>query len=97
MPKETNKNYIKRTLQELIDSSKEAVSILIDDIKKPLDVDLSDEKRRNAIKAKKECFVDAQEIIIGISKLEARLSNSEAELKEERDFESGLAEKFAKR
>ena len=97
MPKETNKNYIKRTLQELIDSSKEAVSILIDDIKKPLDVDLSDEKRRNAIKAKKECFVDAQEIIIGISKLEAQLSNSEAELKEEKDFESGLAEKFAKR
>tara|TARA_R100001510_G_C7629666_1_gene188795 strand:+ start:271 stop:564 length:294 start_codon:yes stop_codon:yes gene_type:complete len=97
MPKETNKNYIKRTLQELIDSSKEAVSILIDDIKKPLDVDLSDEKRRNAIKAKKECFVDAQEIIIGISKLEAQLSNSESELKEERDFESGLAEKFAKR
>ena len=97
MPKETNKNYIKRTLQELIDSSKEAVSILIDDIKKPLDVDLSDEKRRNALKAKKEWFVDAQEIIIGISKLEAQLSNSEAELKEERDFESGLAEKFAKR
>tara|TARA_B100000424_G_scaffold270695_1_gene270775 strand:+ start:1212 stop:1505 length:294 start_codon:yes stop_codon:yes gene_type:complete len=97
MSKETNKNYIKRTLQELIDSSKEAVSILIDDIKKPLDIDLSDEKRRNAIKAKKECFVDAQEIIIGISKLEAQLSNSEAELKEERDFESGLAEKFAKR
>jgi hypothetical protein len=97
MPKETNKNYIKRTLQELIDSSKEAVSILIDDIKKPLDIDLSDEKRRNAIKAKKECFVDAQEIIIGISKLEAQLSNSESELKEERDFESGLAEKFAKR
>lgn len=97
MPKETNKNYIRRTLQELIDSSKEAVSILIDDIKKPLDIDLSDEKRRNAIKAKKECFVDAQEIIIGISKLEAQLSNSEAELKEEKDFESGLAEKFAKR
>jgi|TARA_R100000329_G_C7472624_1_gene166475 hypothetical protein len=97
MAKETNKNYIKRTLQELIDSSKEAVSILIDDIKKPLDIDLSDEKRRNAIKAKKECFVDAQEIIIGISKLEAQLSNSEAELREERDFESGLAEKFAKR
>tara|TARA_R100000781_G_C4039118_1_gene113353 strand:+ start:126 stop:419 length:294 start_codon:yes stop_codon:yes gene_type:complete len=97
MPKETNKNYIRRTLQELIDSSKEAVSILIDDIKKPLDIDLSDEKRRNAIKAKKECFVDAQEIIIGISKLEAQLSNSEAELREEKDFESGLAEKFAKR
>ena len=48
-----------------------------------MDIDLSDEKRRNAIKAKKECFVDAQEIIIGISKLEAQLSNSEAELREE--------------
>ena len=97
MPKETNKNYIRRTLQELIDSSKEAVSILIKDIKKPLDSDLSDEKRRNAIKAKKECFVDAQEILIGISKLEAQLTNEESELKEERDFEKGFAEKWAKR
>ena len=95
MAKETNKNYIKRTLQELIDSSKEAVSILIDDIKKPLDIDLSDEKRRNAIKAKKECFLDAQEILIGISKLESQIA--EGNFKEEKDFEKGLAEKFAKR
>ena len=97
MIKESNKSYVQRTLQDLIDSSKEAVAILIEDIRTPLDPDLSDEKRRNAIKAKKECFVDAQEIIIGISKLEAQLSNSEAELREEKDFESGLAEKFAKR
>ena len=97
MPKETNKNYIKRTLQELIDSSKEAVSILIKDIKKPLDDDMSDDKRRNAIKAKKECFIDAQEILIGIYKLESQLTNEEAELKEEKDFEKGFAEKWAKR
>ena len=51
---ESNKSYVQRTLQDLIDSSKEAVAILIDDIKKPLDPELSDEKRRNAIKAKKE-------------------------------------------
>ena len=66
--KESNKSYVQRTLQDLIDSSKEAVAILINDIKTPLDPDLSDEKRRNAIKAKKECFIDAQEILIGISK-----------------------------
>ena len=97
MEKESNKSYVQRALQELIDSSKEAGSILILDIKKPLDPELSDEKRRNAIKAKKECFVDAQEILIGISRLEAQLSNNEAEFKEERDFEKGFAEKWAKR
>ena len=97
MVKESNKSYVKRTLQDLIESSKEAVSILIDDIKKPLDPDLSDEKRRNAIKAKKECFIDAQDILIGIAKLEAQISNSELEFREEKDFEKGLAEKFAKR
>jgi len=95
MVNESNKLYVQRTLQDLIDSSKEAVSILIDDIKKPLDPDLSDEKRRNAIKAKKECFVDAQDILIGIAKLETQIM--EGEFKEERDFEKGLAEKFAKR
>ena len=85
MEKESNKSYVQRAQQELIDSSKEAVAILINDIKKPLDPELSDEKRRNAIKAKKECFVDAQEILIGISKLEAQLSNSDAEFREEKD------------
>ena len=95
MEKESNKSYVQRTLQDLIDSSKEAVAILIDDIKKPLDPELSDEKRRNAIKAKKECFLDAQDILMGISKLEAQIM--EGEFKEEKDFEKGLAEKFAKR
>ena len=95
MFKESNKSYVQRTLQDLIDSSKEAVAILIDDIRKPLDPDLSDEKRRNAIKAKKECFLDAQEILIGISKLESQIE--EGNIKEEKDFEKGLAEKFAKR
>lgn len=95
MVNESNKSYVQRTLQDLIDSSKEAVSILIDDIKKPLDPDLSDEKRRNAIKAKKECFVDAQDILIGIAKLEAQIVDGD--FKEEKDFEKGLAEKFAKR
>ena len=93
--KESNKSYVQRTLQDLIDSSKEAVSILINDIRTPLDPDLSDEKRRNAIKAKKECFLDAQEILIGISKLETLIT--EGVFKEEKDFEKGLAEKFAKR
>tara|TARA_Y100001938_G_C7893134_1_gene330746 strand:+ start:71 stop:355 length:285 start_codon:yes stop_codon:yes gene_type:complete len=92
---ESNKSYVQRTLQDLIDSSKEAVAILIEDIKKPLDPELSDEKRRNAIKAKKECFLDAQDILMGISKLEAQIM--EGEFKEEKDFEKGLAEKFAKR
>ena len=93
--KESNKSYVQRTLQDLIDSSKEAVAILINDIKTPLDPYLSDEKRRNAIKAKKECFIDAQEILIGISKLETQIT--EGEFKEEKDFEKGLAEKFAKK
>tara|TARA_R110000824_G_scaffold21431_2_gene79849 strand:+ start:2296 stop:2580 length:285 start_codon:yes stop_codon:yes gene_type:complete len=93
--KESNKSYVQRTLQDLIDSSKEAIAILIEDIRKPLDPDLSDEKRRNAIKAKKECFLDAQDILIGISKLESQMS--EGDFKEEKDFEKGLAEKFAKR
>ena len=92
---ESNKSYVQRTLQALIDSSKAAVAILIEDIKKPLDPELSDEKRRNAIKAKKECFLDAQDILMGISKLEAQIM--EGEFKEEKDFEKGLAEKFAKR
>lgn len=56
MIKESNKSYVQRTLQDLIDSSKEAVSILIEDIRTPLDPDLSDEKEETLLRQKRMLF-----------------------------------------
>lgn len=92
-------DYVKDTTQRLIDASKKAVDILIEEIETSLDAELSDEKRRNAIKAKKECFIDCQEIIRGIASLEGKLSGEDGSsiLDEEKDFNGSYAEKFRKK
>ena len=47
-----DKNTEKRLL-ELIDSAKDAVKLLTDEVSKPIDEELQDDKARNAFKAKK--------------------------------------------
>jgi hypothetical protein len=91
--------YTKKKLEELINAGKGAIDILIEEIQKPLDAELSDEKRRNAIKAKKECFIDCQDILLSIKELEVKIYGSEDSdiLKRKTDFEASFAEKKAKR
>ena len=67
--KEQNKDYALKTLEKLIEASKGAVDLLIEEIGKPL-IEEDDAKRRQAIKAKRECFEDCQEILLGIKNLE---------------------------
>ena len=92
-------DYSKQKLEDLINAGKSAVEILLEEIQKPLDVELSDEKRRNAIKAKKECFIDCQEILLSIKELEVRINGNDDNdiLKREADFEASFAERRAKR
>ena len=49
----------KKRFEKLISSAKKAIDLLTDEIKKPVDEDLQDDKARNAFKSKKECFMDA--------------------------------------
>jgi len=44
---------------ELIISGKEAIQTLLEVVRKPVDSRLLDDKERNAVKAKRECFEDA--------------------------------------
>lgn len=91
-------SYVRKKYEELIEVSKKAVDILMAEIEQELDPELSDEKRRNAIKAKKECFDDCQELIKGIDELQTRIDNSEPSklTEEKKDFNASFAEKHAK-
>ena len=61
---------VNEKLEELMQAGLEAYEILVEEIKRPLDEELQDDKRRNAMKAKKECFLDAKEILSSIKKIE---------------------------
>ena len=86
-------------LKNLVNSAKEAVKLLTEEVSKPIDDDLQDDKARNAFKAKKECFTDAKDLILEIEKIEAMLAGETEEIKNDNDtdFKAGAIEKFAKR
>jgi hypothetical protein len=88
--------YVKKSYLRLIEAGKEGFEILLQEIAKPLDIDLQDDKARNAIKAKRECFMDARDIITDISKLEALLSGEDTK-DSDAIFQAGFAESFAKK
>tara|TARA_Y100000361_G_C10937210_1_gene226906 strand:- start:228 stop:536 length:309 start_codon:yes stop_codon:yes gene_type:complete len=95
-----NKQYINETLQKLIDAGKMAIETLISDVEKPISDEVLDEKRKNALDSKKKAFLDAQEILEGIVKIEDQLSKEESYLDQlnesKKDFQQGFVEKMAK-
>ena len=95
-----NKLYIAETLQKLIDAGKTAIDTLISDVEKPISDEVLDEKRKNALDSKKKAFMDAQDILEGIVKIEEQLSSDEGYLDQmnnsKKDFQQGFVEKMAK-
>lgn len=82
---------------QLITSGKAAFNLLLEEVSKPIDTELRDDQARNAMKAKKECFMDAKEILAEVQRLELQLTgDAPAESEEEGHFKGGFAEAFAK-
>tara|TARA_R110002020_G_C16230015_1_gene768270 strand:+ start:1231 stop:1533 length:303 start_codon:yes stop_codon:yes gene_type:complete len=92
---------IKDKLNKLIQSGNEAFDLLLEEVKKPIDPELQDDKSRNAMKAKKECFMDAQEILVAINKIQKQMIEGEdlekSQEDEEKSFKAGFSEKYAKK
>ena len=83
---------------ELLISAKEAVETLLEVVRKPIDTRLQDDKERNAIKSKKECFDDARYLMGEIRKLYNQMNEIEPDVADHVNrsvFKGGLAEKLA--
>ena len=94
--KSNDKNYALETLERLIEASKGAIDLLIEEISKPL-LEEDDAKRRQAIKSKRECFEDCQEILLGIKNLEDRIKDGQSLIEDKKDFKGSFAEKYARK
>lgn len=84
---------------ELIISGKEAIQSLLEVVRKPVDSRLLDDKERNAVKAKRECFEDAEALMGKIRNLVHTMSEANEDLGEHAKksvFQGGLAERLAK-
>ena len=84
---------------ELLISAKEAIITLLEVVRKPVDSQLLDDKERNAIKAKRECFDDSKYLISEIRvmlKDLGEMSEDAAEAVKKSVFKGGFAEKMAR-
>ena len=52
---------------------------------------------KQAIKAKRECFEDCQEILLGIKNLEDRIKDGQSLVEDKKDFKGSFAEKYARK
>jgi len=91
--------YVEDTLTELLDAAKEGISTLIADVRRPIADDVADERRKTALESKKKAFMDAQEMMEALVKLDQRMRGEQVKddnNNKDNHFKGGAAEKFAK-
>lgn len=65
---------------ELLLSGKEAFHILLDEVRSPVSDELNDDRKANALKAKRICFEDAYNILNVVKNINEMLSNSNTDI-----------------
>jgi len=94
------KSYTEQVLSELVEAAKEGIATLIADVKRPIADDVADERRKSALESKKKAFMDAQEMITALVKVDKQINSDEDlddEVSNENNFKGGFSEKFAKK
>jgi len=94
------KEYLKKKLVELKNAAQQAINEIISEIEEPIDKEVSQEKRRNITRGKREAVEDVQTIMMAIQELDERINEGSSDdgglLKKKKDFNRGHAERRAK-
>jgi len=87
-----------RAGEELLHAMSIAIENITEEIKKPVDKELSGSQRRSELQSIKQSAIDAKDLITEYQKLEQMLKELKktGQIKDDVDFSSGFSEKFAK-
>lgn len=82
----------------LLSSMEVAINNMIEEIKKPVDGELSGSQRKAELQSIKQTAVDAKELLIEYQRLEQMVKElrETGGLEKEQDYSGGFAEKFSK-
>ena len=82
----------------LLSSMEVAINNMIEEIKKPVDGELSGSQRKAELQSIKQTAVDAKELLIEYQRLEQMVKElrETGGIEEEQDYSGGFAEKFSK-
>lgn len=95
MPKFTTIDAAKR----LLSSMETAIDNMIEEIKKPVDQELSGSQRKAELQSIKQTAVDARELLQERQRLEEMIRDlsDTGNIEEIKDFKGGFAERFVKK
>lgn len=84
--------------ERLMDSMAVAINNMIEEIKRPVDSEITGSARKAELQSIKQTAVDCKELIIERQKLEQMLKElkSNGQIEEDKDYSGGFAEKFSK-
>ena len=84
--------------ERLMDSMAVAINNMIEEIKRPVDSEITGSARKAELQSIKQPAVDCKELIIERQKLEQMLKElkSNGQIEEDKDYSGGFAERFSK-
>tara|TARA_R100001224_G_scaffold77688_1_gene48215 strand:- start:226 stop:516 length:291 start_codon:yes stop_codon:yes gene_type:complete len=84
--------------KRLMSSMEEAINNMIEEIKKPVDPDISGSARKAELQSIKQTATDCKELLVERQRLEQMIKDlkSSGEIGEAKDYSGGFAERFSK-
>ena len=85
--------------RRLLESMEIAINNMIEEVKRPVDQDLSGSARKAELQSVKQTVIDCKDLIVQRQQLIELIKSLEesGEIGEQKDFSSGFAEKMSKR
>lgn len=84
--------------KRLMDSMAAAIDNMIDEIRKPVDPEVSGSARKAELQSIKQTATDCKELIIERQKLEQMVTDlqNNGQIEEDKDYSGGFAERFSR-
>ena len=84
--------------KRLLTSTEDAINILIEEIKKPIDIELSGSQRKAELQSIKQTVIDARELLQERQRLDQMIKDlgDNKSIDDQSDFAGGFAERFSK-
>ena len=97
MSKKAKFNTVEASIR-LLSSMEVAINNMIDEVRKPVDSELSGSQRKAELQSIKQTATDAKELLIEYQRLEQMVKELQETggLEEEQDYSGGFAERFSK-
>lgn len=85
--------------RRLMEAMSTAIDNMIEEVKKPVDPEAGGSARKAELQSIKQTAIDCKELIVERQKLEEMIKelDSMGEIKQNKDYEGGFAERFSKK